>query len=75
MAAAPGPAWFGPLTGASHATQWENDVTPFDHIAETITTDFWDATLNHDAQAFARLQRDATVPGLSSIVAKGTPTP
>jgi dienelactone hydrolase len=75
FAAASAPAWFVTLHGASHATQWENDVTPFDHIAERITTDFWDATLNHNAQAFARLQRDATVPGLSSIVAKGAPTP
>ena len=40
-----------------------------------ITTDFWDATLNGNAQAFARLQRDATVPGLSSIVAKDTTAP
>jgi len=75
FAAAKAPAWFMTLHGASHATQWEDDVTAFDHIAERATTDFWDATLDQNAQAFARLQRDATVPGLSSIVAKRTTTP
>jgi dienelactone hydrolase len=75
FAAAKAPAWFMTLHGASHATQWENDVTAFDHIAEKATTDFWDATLDQNAQAFARLQRDATVPGLSSIVGKRTTTP
>jgi dienelactone hydrolase len=64
------PVWLVTLHGASHATQWENDVTPYDHIAEQVTIDFWDATLNHNAAAFARLQRDATVPGLSSITEK-----
>jgi dienelactone hydrolase len=73
--AASAPAWLVTLHGASHASQWEDDITRFDHIAETITTDFWDATLNRESQAFARLQQDATVPGLSSIVAKRTTTP
>ena len=68
--AAPAPAWFVTLHGASHATQWENDVTPYDHIAEQITSDFWDATLDANASAFTRLQRDATVSGLSSIQVK-----
>ncbi|MDQ1480978.1 MAG: hypothetical protein QOI44_1839 [Actinomycetota bacterium] len=70
FAAARAPAWFVTLHGASHASEWEDTVTPFDHIAERITIDFWDATLNGNSQAFARLQRDATVPGLSSIVSK-----
>ena len=73
--AARAPAWLVTLHGASHATQWENDVTPFDQIAERITIDFWDATLNGNAQAFTRLQRDASVPGLSAIVSKRAPTP
>jgi dienelactone hydrolase len=73
--AARAPAWLVTLHGASHATQWEDAVTPFDRIAERITTDFWDATLNGNSQAFARLQRDATVSGRSSIVAKRTATP
>jgi dienelactone hydrolase len=73
--AASAPVWFVTLHGAAHASQWEDDITPFDHIAERITIDFWDATLNRNPQAFARLQRDATVPGLSSIVAKGATTP
>jgi dienelactone hydrolase len=68
--AAKGPAWLVTLHGASHASQWENDVTPYDHIAEQMTSDFWDATLNGNAPAFARLQRDATVSGLSSILVK-----
>jgi len=70
FASARPPVWFVTLHGASHASQWEDDVTPYDHIAERITIDFWDATLNGDSQAFARLQHDATVPGLSSITAK-----
>jgi dienelactone hydrolase len=69
------PVWLVTLHGASHATQWENDITPFDSIAERITIDFWDATLNGNAKAFTRLQRDATVPGLSSITSKSTPAP
>ena len=63
------------LHGASHASQWEDDITPFDDIAERTTIAFWDATLNGNAPAFTRLQQDATVPGLSSIVAKDTTTP
>jgi dienelactone hydrolase len=70
FAAASPPAWFVTLHGAGHASQWEDDVTPYDHIAEQLTLDFWNATLNGDSGAFARLQQDATVPGLSSIVEK-----
>lgn len=70
--AAQPPAWFVTLHGASHASEWENDVTPYDHIDERLTGDFWDATLKGDSQGFARLQHDATVPGLSSIVTKRT---
>jgi dienelactone hydrolase len=68
--AARGPVWFVTLHGASHASEWENDVTPYDHIAERLTTDFWNATLKGDSKAFAHLERDATVPGLATIVAK-----
>ena len=56
--------------GHSHASQWEDTVTPYDQIAERTTTDFWDATLKHHARAFASLEQDATVPGLSSIERK-----
>lgn len=69
------PAWLVTLHGASHATQWEDDVTPYDQVAEQVTIDFWDATLNGNAQAFTRLQHDATVPGLWSIQSKRAPTP
>ena len=68
--AARAPVWFVTLRGASHATQWENDATPYDHVDEQLTTDFWQATLGGDARAFARLQQDATVAGLSSIEVK-----
>lgn len=65
-AAAP-PVWLVTLHGASHASQWENDPTPYDTVDERFTTDFWDATLKGKHAARARLQRDATVDGLSSI--------
>jgi dienelactone hydrolase len=70
--AASPPAWLVTLHGASHASEWEDDVTPYDHIAEQVTTDFWDATLNRNRRqrAFTRLEQDATVPGLSSIESK-----
>lgn len=64
------PAWLVTLHGALHASQWEDDVTPYDHIAERLTIDFWDATLDGDAGAFARMEHDATVPGRSSIATK-----
>ncbi len=64
------PVWFVTLHGASHASQWEDDVTDYDAIAERVTVDFWDATLGGNARAFDRLERDATVAGLSSIEVK-----
>lgn len=65
--AAHGPVWLVTLHGASHSTQWENDPTPYDAIGERLTVDFWNATLRRRQAAFAALQRDATVAGLSSI--------
>ncbi len=59
--------WFVTLHGASHASQRENDPTPYDAIDERLTVDFWDATLRGKKAALNRLQRDATVAGLSSI--------
>jgi dienelactone hydrolase len=64
------PVWLVTLHGASHASQWEDTVTPYDRIAEHVTLDFWKATLGHQTAAFARLERDATVPGRSSIEVK-----
>ena len=64
------PVWFVTLHGASHASQFENDVTEYDEIGERITTDFWDATLRGKKAASRRLERDATVDGLSSIEVK-----
>ncbi len=70
FADAKAPVWFVTLHGASHASQWEDDITPYDAIAEQITLDFWDATLRGKAKAFKRLVQHATVPGLSSIEEK-----
>lgn len=64
------PVWFVTLHGASHASQFENDVTDYDEIGERITLDFWNATLEGKRGAFGRLERDATVAGLSSIEVK-----
>ena len=66
-AAASPPVWFVTQYGASHASQWENDPTPYDAMNEQLTVDFWDATLRGKKAAFARLERDATVANLSSI--------
>jgi dienelactone hydrolase len=68
--AATPPVWFLTLHGASHASQWEDTVTPYDHIAEQTTTDFWNATLRHRLVAYKALVHDATVPGLASIQAR-----
>lgn len=64
---AAGPVWFVTLHGASHASQFENDPTPYDQIGIDLTTDFWNATLKGQKRAFAKLDADATVEGLSSI--------
>jgi dienelactone hydrolase len=61
------PVWLVTLHGASHASQWENDVTPYDAIGERLTLDFWNATLRGREAAYAALDRDATVADLSSI--------
>jgi dienelactone hydrolase len=61
------PVWLVTLHGASHASQWENDPTPYDAAGAELTVDFWDATLGGDKRAFARLERDATIPDLVSI--------
>ena len=67
------PVWFVTLHGASHASQFEDDVTDYDAIGEQITIDFWDATLKGRRAALRRLERDATVEGLSSIEVKPQP--
>lgn len=65
------PVWLHTFFGASHATQWEDTVTPYDDVAERVTLDFWNATLKKKKRrARKRLERDATVPGLSAIEAK-----
>jgi len=64
------PVWLHTFYGASHASQWEDDVTPYDAVAEQVTLDFWNATLEKKRRARKRLSRDATIPGFSSIEAK-----
>lgn len=64
------PVWLVTLTGAGHAAQWEDDPTPWDEVGERLTTAFWDATLGGDPAAFERLEREATVEGLSAIVSR-----
>jgi predicted dienelactone hydrolase len=66
-AQAKAPVWFVTLHDASHASQFENDPTPYDQIGIDVTTDFWDATLKGQKRAFTKLERDATVEGLSSV--------
>ena len=58
------------LIGASHATEFENDVTPYDAIAEQFTTDFWDATIGGDPNALTTFAQHATVAGLSTLQTK-----
>jgi dienelactone hydrolase len=70
FAAAAAPVWLFTLHGASHASQWEDDVTPYDDIAETVTTDYWRATLLHDAAAADLLIEVGTVASLASIESK-----
>ncbi len=65
--AARGPVWLVTFHGAAHASQWENDPTPYDAIGERLTVDFWNATLRGRSAGYAALQRDATVADLSSI--------
>lgn len=67
---APGNVWFVTLLGASHAPAFENDVTPHDAMVERFTTDFWDATLGGDGDAWAAFTRDAAIDGLSTLQQK-----
>jgi dienelactone hydrolase len=66
----PGPVWLVTLLGASHATAFENDVTPHDAMVERFTTDFWDATIGGDAGAWTTFEQDAVVEGLSTLEQK-----
>ena len=68
--AAAAPVWLMTFDFGGHAAQWEDDVTPFDQIAEATTLDFWNATLKGDDTAYAALENDATVENMSSIETK-----
>ena len=67
---APGPVWLVTLLGASHATAFENDVTPHDAMVERFTTAFWDATIGGDPEAWSTFTRDAVAEGLSTLEQK-----
>ena len=58
------------LPGITADTMARCLAADYDAIAERLTRDFWDATLHGDPAAAARLRRDATVAGRSSIVVK-----
>ena len=61
------PKWFVTLHGAGHSPPYEDADSKWDDVVETTSTDFWLGQLDHDAAALARLNADATVPGVSSI--------
>jgi dienelactone hydrolase len=61
------PKWFVTLLGAGHSPPYEDAESPWDDVVETTSTDFWLGQLTGDAEALARLEADATVPGVSSI--------
>lgn len=65
-----GPVWLVTLLGASHAPAFENDVTPHDAMVERFTTDFWDATIGGDPEAWSAFTRDAVAEGLSTLEQK-----
>ncbi len=61
------PVWLVTLLGGSHATPFENDITPYDEMVRELTVDFWDATLGGDPSAFERFEQHAAVEGLSTL--------
>ena len=61
------PKWFVTLYGAGHSPPYEDTPSTWDDVVETTSTDFWLGQLDHDQAALARLEADATVPGVSSI--------
>jgi dienelactone hydrolase len=61
------PKWFVTLLGAGHSPAFEDTESQWDDVVETTSTDFWLGQLDGDAAALARLDADATVPGVSSI--------
>ena len=61
------PKWFVTLQGAGHSPPYEDIASPWDDVVESTSTDFWLGQLDGDAAALARLEADATVPGISSI--------
>jgi fermentation-respiration switch protein FrsA (DUF1100 family) len=61
------PKWFVTLHGGGHSPPYEDIVSPWDDVVESTSTDFWQGQLDGDAAALARLEADATVPGVSSI--------
>lgn len=63
-----GPTWSVTLQDGQHSPPFENTPSPQDGLVTATTLDFWAATLRDDTAAAARIAKDATVPGLSSVV-------
>jgi dienelactone hydrolase len=63
------PKWFLTFHTGLHPEAYENSPSPHDQTATSTSIDFFDLTLLGDAPARARLLRDGSHPGESTIVA------
>jgi fermentation-respiration switch protein FrsA (DUF1100 family) len=68
-AAAASPKWLLTFHTGLHPEAYENEPSPHDRTATETSIDFFDLTLLHDSGARARLLRDGTHPGESTILA------
>lgn len=64
------PVWFVTLLGALHAEAFENTPSRHDATVEAFTTDWWDLQLLGDRSAAARMEADATAPGIAEIASR-----
>jgi predicted dienelactone hydrolase len=62
-----GPKWFVSLDGATHASPYENDPSPYDDVVIDVTTRFLDAMLHGTAPDRAAFGSYAPPPGLARI--------
>lgn len=69
FAAAASPKWLLTFRTGLHAEAYEDTPSPHDTTATATAIDFFDLTLLGDESARARLQRDGTNPGESTIIA------
>jgi predicted dienelactone hydrolase len=61
------PKYFVVLLGAGHAEPFQDQVTIYDELIDTVTVDFWDAWLRGDPGAAARPVAGAQVDGLATL--------